>query len=138
MKTVHPATVPWQEHLYQSKLASPFYGTVILLLLSVPMQWKYSPSKNWQWADSFQLCWVLCLSYNLSALHFSLNLSTSYEFLHAEVLFDIVLLITLQTHNCKDIKHTADGHRLRKGKVYNLSVNLTWKKLLTELQLYLT
>lgn len=42
-----------------------------------------------------------------------------------EVLFDIVLLITLLTLNCKDIKHTVDGYRLLKGKVYSLSVSST-------------
>lgn len=55
-----------------------------------------------------------------------------------EVLFDIVLPITLQTHNCEDVKHTADEYRLGKGKVYNLSVNLTYTKLPQELQLYPT
>lgn len=55
-----------------------------------------------------------------------------------KVLFDIVLPITLQTHNCKDINHTADEYRLVKVKVYNLSVNLIYTKLPKELQLHPT
>jgi len=62
-------------------------------------------------------------------MHFTLNLSTSYEFLRVILYLQryyliIILLITLQTPNYKDIRHPADGYKLGKGKAYNLSVNL--------------
>lgn len=65
---------------------------------------------------------LLCLQYSLSALYFILNLCTRGFMCNSaptEVLPHIVLLITLLTLHCEDNKHTFDGYRFLKGKVYS-------------------